>query len=143
MQVPPGARVLGLTGQSLLWANRAPTFMLVSVIAFESVFVNVADWGALVAPTATLGKVNEVGENRIGPTVPSPDNATDCDKLGASSKIVTAFVLVPDAKGRNWIDTVQEAAAANVDGESGQVLALWMKSDPEGTEMLEIVRGPA
>lgn len=43
VQVPPAASVLGLTGQLFVWANRVPTFMLVSVTALESVFFNVTN----------------------------------------------------------------------------------------------------
>ena len=92
-------------------------------------------------PTATFVKFTDVGENRIGPTMPSPVKGTDCDEPGASSRIVTRFVLLPDASGRNWIETMQEAAAAKVAGNSGQVVIYSMKSEPDGTEMLEIVSG--
>ena len=131
----------GLIGQLFVWANGVPTFMLVSVIALESVFFNVTNCGALMLPTATFVKLRDVGENRIGPIMPRPVKGTDCDRPGASSRIVTPLVLLPDASGRNWSETVQEAAAAKVAGKSGQVVEFATKSEPSGTEMLEIVSG--
>lgn len=91
-----------------------------------------------MVPTGTLLNENDVGANKSVPTVPLPESATVCARLGASSTIFNEFVRVPWAKGRNCTEIVQEAPAATVDGLIGHVVLETMKSEPSGMEILDI-----
>jgi hypothetical protein len=104
------------------------------------VFVRVTLCAALVVPTGVL-KETEVGEKSTVPTAPFPESPMVCGEPGASSVMVTVFDRAPDASGRNSAEIVHVPEAATVEGLNGQVVAEIMKSDPAGTEMLEIVSG--
>ena len=63
-------------------------------------FVSVVGSGLLELPTATVPKLNEVGENVTG-LAPVPRTAIVCGLVAALSEIVTAPVFVPRTAGVN------------------------------------------
>jgi hypothetical protein len=90
--------------------------------------LRVADWAALVDPTAVAGKPIAVGETvTLPPEVlpPVPDNATVCGLLVAESEIVRVAERVPVVVGLNSTDTPQLAEAARLEP---QALAEMRKS---------------
>ena len=125
VQLFPGARVLGLSGQLLSWAKSpacapaSPMLEISSGAAPE--FVSVTFWAALVVPTSWLPKVRLPGFRVTPATVPVPLSATVCGAPGALSAMLTLAVRLPAAVGAKVTEIVQLAPTASVLGLIGHV----------------------
>ena len=93
-----------------------PIVTLLIVIEDDVPFVNVADWAALVDPTAVLANPRLVGDTVTLPDVvpPDPDSATVWGLLLDESETVSVPALEPFAVGLNATEIVQLAAAARL-----------------------------